>query len=184
MFSLLTIYQKYTQLPCVGDPTPDTITENLCFWPYFADAIGTIDGTHILCTCLLKSMKWLETGKVLHCKIAWFAVTLRWNSHMSLVAGKDQPLMQQFIMMPMFMNSPSPTASTLPIPDFQAATNSLYCFMVSGTTLLNGDMVRLSEPFFLLFALLTHDPGQSITVNTSTYATLSYTTLSNILSAS
>ena len=63
--------------------------------------------------------------------------------------------MQQSIMMPMSTNSPSPLASTiLPTLDFQAALNYLYHFMVSGITSLNGDVLRLSEPFFLFFAFV------------------------------
>ncbi|KAF8432015.1 hypothetical protein L210DRAFT_3325453, partial [Boletus edulis BED1] len=49
-FSLPTIHQKYVQLPCMGDPMPNAIIEDPHFWPYFEDAIGAIDGTHIPCT--------------------------------------------------------------------------------------------------------------------------------------
>jgi hypothetical protein len=36
-------------LPDAASPTPLEITQNPKFYPYFADAIGAIDGTHIAC---------------------------------------------------------------------------------------------------------------------------------------
>lgn len=43
------IYQTYVWLPCADDPVPLKILQNPKYYPYFADAIGAIDGTHIPC---------------------------------------------------------------------------------------------------------------------------------------
>lgn len=43
------IYDKYVQLPRVGDPTPEVIRNDPRVMPFFQDAIGAIDGTHIPC---------------------------------------------------------------------------------------------------------------------------------------
>lgn len=42
-------YQKYVHLPAQGDPTPAYIQERTKFFPYFRNAIGAMDGTHINC---------------------------------------------------------------------------------------------------------------------------------------
>lgn len=49
-FSSPTIYTKYVRLPRADEPTPATISTNPRFFPYFKNAIGAIDGTHIACT--------------------------------------------------------------------------------------------------------------------------------------
>ncbi|KAG2335405.1 hypothetical protein BDR05DRAFT_851402, partial [Suillus weaverae] len=44
------IYQLYVWLPGADDPTPlPEILQNSKYYPYFTDAIGAIDGTHITC---------------------------------------------------------------------------------------------------------------------------------------
>jgi hypothetical protein len=43
------IYQSYVQLPHADDPVPLEILQNPKYYPYFTDAIGAIDGTHIPC---------------------------------------------------------------------------------------------------------------------------------------
>ena len=47
MLSSHPFYDKYVQLPKVGDPPPDHIRNETKFWPYFQNAIGAMDGTHI-----------------------------------------------------------------------------------------------------------------------------------------
>jgi DDE superfamily endonuclease len=47
LFSSPPFYTKYIRLPVIGDPTPPEIRENPKFWPYFKDAVGAIDGSHI-----------------------------------------------------------------------------------------------------------------------------------------
>ncbi|KJA13257.1 hypothetical protein HYPSUDRAFT_122442, partial [Hypholoma sublateritium FD-334 SS-4] len=42
-------YNKHVQLPRVGDPTPEYIRGSSKFYPFFQDAIGAMDGTHINC---------------------------------------------------------------------------------------------------------------------------------------
>ncbi|KAJ6493691.1 hypothetical protein C8R47DRAFT_1269878, partial [Mycena vitilis] len=42
-------YTRYVQLPTVGDPTPESILSNPKFFPFFEDALGSMDGTHINC---------------------------------------------------------------------------------------------------------------------------------------
>ena len=41
-------YSNYVHLPD-SDETPQTIRNNTRLYPFFKDALGTIDGTHILC---------------------------------------------------------------------------------------------------------------------------------------
>ncbi|KAJ7321923.1 hypothetical protein DFH08DRAFT_618396, partial [Mycena albidolilacea] len=40
-------YTHYVRLPCVGDPVPEAIAHDPRFFPFFEDAIGSMDGTHI-----------------------------------------------------------------------------------------------------------------------------------------
>jgi len=40
-------YQKYVQLPTPDAPVPPFIANNPKFFPFFCNAIGAIDGTHI-----------------------------------------------------------------------------------------------------------------------------------------
>jgi len=49
-FSSGTIYRKYVQLPCSNVPVHSSIRDNLKYYPFFKDAIGAINGTHIACT--------------------------------------------------------------------------------------------------------------------------------------
>ncbi|KIJ63717.1 hypothetical protein HYDPIDRAFT_46471, partial [Hydnomerulius pinastri MD-312] len=49
-FSSPGIYAKYVHLPHIDNPTPMKIYNNPKYMPFFKDAIGAIDGTHIACT--------------------------------------------------------------------------------------------------------------------------------------
>ncbi|KAF8415573.1 hypothetical protein L210DRAFT_3321474, partial [Boletus edulis BED1] len=49
-FSTTTIYTKHVKLPRSDDPVPARILDDPAVYPYFKDAIGAIDGTHIACT--------------------------------------------------------------------------------------------------------------------------------------
>lgn len=49
IFSSPPFYSKYVQLPRAGDPVSPHIRHNPKFWPYFHDALGAIDGSHIHC---------------------------------------------------------------------------------------------------------------------------------------
>ncbi|KAJ7146791.1 hypothetical protein C8R44DRAFT_539610, partial [Mycena epipterygia] len=40
-------YTKYVGPPQVNDPPPEAIRLNPKFWPFFQNALGAIDGTHI-----------------------------------------------------------------------------------------------------------------------------------------
>jgi hypothetical protein len=40
---------NHVSLPHVDDPSPDFIATNPKFWPFFHNAIGAMDGTHINC---------------------------------------------------------------------------------------------------------------------------------------
>ncbi|KAJ7084132.1 hypothetical protein C8R44DRAFT_534468, partial [Mycena epipterygia] len=42
-------YTKYVKLPRVDDPIPPRIADNPKWFPFFQDAIGAMDGTHINC---------------------------------------------------------------------------------------------------------------------------------------
>ncbi|KAI0273026.1 hypothetical protein BGY98DRAFT_891554, partial [Russula aff. rugulosa BPL654] len=42
-------YTRYVFLPSDITPIPDEIRNNSKFYPFFADALGAIDGTHIRC---------------------------------------------------------------------------------------------------------------------------------------
>jgi len=48
-FSLSLFYNNYIQLPCTGAPIPPDIQNNAKFYPFFKDALGAINGTHINC---------------------------------------------------------------------------------------------------------------------------------------
>ncbi|KIK80601.1 hypothetical protein PAXRUDRAFT_158231 [Paxillus rubicundulus Ve08.2h10] len=48
-FSDPNIYSKYVQLPHICDPTPPEIFNNPKFYPFFTNASGAINGTHISC---------------------------------------------------------------------------------------------------------------------------------------
>ncbi|KAJ7055148.1 hypothetical protein C8F01DRAFT_930032, partial [Mycena amicta] len=43
-------YPAYVRLPKDTDPTPPNISDNTKLYPFFADAIGSMDGTHINCS--------------------------------------------------------------------------------------------------------------------------------------
>ncbi|KIO01182.1 hypothetical protein M404DRAFT_92287, partial [Pisolithus tinctorius Marx 270] len=43
------IYSKYVRLPHSDAPVHPTIHNNPKFFPFFADAIGAINGMHIMC---------------------------------------------------------------------------------------------------------------------------------------
>lgn len=49
IFSSPPFYTKYVRQPKAGDPVPHQIHHNPKFWPYFKDALGAIDGSHIHC---------------------------------------------------------------------------------------------------------------------------------------
>ena len=51
-FSSAPFYNEYVHLPPVGVPTPPEIQNNPKFYPFFEDALGTIDGTHINCSAM------------------------------------------------------------------------------------------------------------------------------------
>jgi len=48
-FSSPPFYNKYVQLPHADTPIPPEIWNNPEFYPFFRDALGAIDGTHINC---------------------------------------------------------------------------------------------------------------------------------------
>jgi hypothetical protein len=48
-FSSPPFYNDYVQLPCEDAPVPHEIQSNPKFYPFFKDALGAIDGTHINC---------------------------------------------------------------------------------------------------------------------------------------
>jgi len=47
IFSSQPFYTKYVCLPTADHPVPSEIRNNPRFWPYFKDALGALDGTHI-----------------------------------------------------------------------------------------------------------------------------------------
>jgi DDE superfamily endonuclease len=49
-FSSSPFYTQYVHLPPVGTPTPPIILNNPKYYPFFKDALGAIDGTHINCS--------------------------------------------------------------------------------------------------------------------------------------
>jgi hypothetical protein len=49
MLSSPPFYAAYISQPKVGDPTPQHILQNPKWYPYFKDAIGALDGSHIPC---------------------------------------------------------------------------------------------------------------------------------------
>ncbi|KAF8876767.1 hypothetical protein BD779DRAFT_1417150, partial [Infundibulicybe gibba] len=49
IFSSNPFYSKYVHLPKPGDSAPSQLHDNPKYWPYFKDALGAIDGSHIHC---------------------------------------------------------------------------------------------------------------------------------------
>lgn len=49
-FSSPPFYTDLVHLPRADDPIPSEIANNPKFYPFFKDAVGAIDGTHINCT--------------------------------------------------------------------------------------------------------------------------------------
>ncbi|KZP10003.1 hypothetical protein FIBSPDRAFT_718730, partial [Athelia psychrophila] len=49
-FSSPPFYTDLVHLPRADDPIPSEIANNPKFYPFFKDAIGAINGTHINCT--------------------------------------------------------------------------------------------------------------------------------------
>ena len=47
IFSAPPFYTTHVCLPTEGDPPPFEIKNNPKFWPFFKDAIGVLDGSHI-----------------------------------------------------------------------------------------------------------------------------------------
>lgn len=43
-------YDRFVRLPNPNDPVANEIRHNTKFWPFFANVIGALDGTHINCT--------------------------------------------------------------------------------------------------------------------------------------
>ncbi|KAH7917036.1 hypothetical protein BV22DRAFT_978959, partial [Leucogyrophana mollusca] len=46
-FSSPPIYTRFVRLPDITDAVPPEIRDNPKYFPFFSDAIGAIDGTHI-----------------------------------------------------------------------------------------------------------------------------------------
>ena len=46
-FSSPPFYTTYVKLPTANDPCPPEIRHNPKFWPFFKDALGALDGSHI-----------------------------------------------------------------------------------------------------------------------------------------
>lgn len=48
-FASSAFYNRYVVLPCAFYPIPSEISSNSKFYPFFKNAIGAIDGTHLNC---------------------------------------------------------------------------------------------------------------------------------------
>ena len=49
IFSSHPFYTKHVCLPTANDPVPPEIHNQPKFWPFFKDALGAIDGSHLHC---------------------------------------------------------------------------------------------------------------------------------------
>ena len=47
IFSSPPLYTNFIRLPKVGDPIPDNILDDPKLFPFFEDALGAIDGSHL-----------------------------------------------------------------------------------------------------------------------------------------
>ena len=47
IFSSPPLYTDFVRLPKVGDPVPDYILDDPKLFPFFEDALGAIDGSHL-----------------------------------------------------------------------------------------------------------------------------------------
>src|SRR5258708_19335948 len=52
MLSSPPFYSKYIHLPNSNSLTPQEISSNLKYYPFFKDVIGALDGTHVPCSPL------------------------------------------------------------------------------------------------------------------------------------
>ena len=49
-FSSAPFYTHFVKLPPIGAPVPPEIRDNSKYYPFFKDALGAINGTHINCS--------------------------------------------------------------------------------------------------------------------------------------
>ncbi len=74
-------YTRYVFLPSDITPIPDEIWNNSKFYPFFADALGAIDGTHIRCcpSVLKQQSAWNWKGSVSQNCLACCSFDLRFQ---------------------------------------------------------------------------------------------------------
>jgi hypothetical protein len=75
IFSSPPFYTTYVCQPIANHPPPDEILNNPKFWPFFKDAIGALDGSHIHTSPLPQNGHRTEIAKALSPKTAYLAVT-------------------------------------------------------------------------------------------------------------
>jgi len=64
--SSLGFYNQYVKLPHIYDPIPALVQNNPKWYPFFKDAIGAMDGTHIVCcpSAAECTVNWNQKGGV------------------------------------------------------------------------------------------------------------------------
>jgi hypothetical protein len=73
----------------VNDPYPPKILNNPKFWPFLKDAIGALDGTHIIASPPLSSVWHSRITEDPFCRIASFPVTSIYYLYTHCVDRKD-----------------------------------------------------------------------------------------------
>jgi hypothetical protein len=92
-------YMTYVRLPTVDDPYPPEILNNPKFWPFFWDAIGALDRTHISASPPAFIRMDSRIAKASYRKIASLHVTSTCYSYTRCVDGKDLWWMHLYIRM-------------------------------------------------------------------------------------
>jgi hypothetical protein len=97
VFSSPPFYTKHVHLPTEHDPTPPEIHNNPKYWPFFKNALGAMDGSHINSS---PSNQFVKTERALCHKIAYFVAILVFISSIPSLDGKVLPHVHVFMKMP------------------------------------------------------------------------------------
>jgi hypothetical protein len=91
---LYLFYTRYVLLPTTNDSVAPEIHQNLKFWPYFKDALGAIDSSHILPQL---SNCPTETAKVVFFRTVCLDAHLICNLSMPILGRRDQQRTHKFM---------------------------------------------------------------------------------------
>jgi hypothetical protein len=144
-------YTSHVCLPTAHNPIPPQIYNNPKFWPYFKDAIGALDGSHIHNVPQCWNGHFVEIEKDFVHKTVYFVAILLSNLFMQLQDGRDQLQMHAFMKMHGHMTCTFQLASiTLPMLVFRCAMN-FWCLIETYVIILQNGAMQMSGGSFTLF---------------------------------